>query len=206
MNRKIPLLGLFFSLVFGVHASPVLVTTAGTFAAGTPTTAWTAAGDTWSVSFTLDSNPTVISSSPGFGFEAPLTSFVYKRNGAVVNVGPVDVEFFNAGQGGLFNLCFYGCSAAATNPFEGFAFSGGAVYTGTEAAPTIQNGTYVENFNAAFFGIQGLSEADQANGSVTIAAVAVPEPSSLLPLLAFCGALVLVRTTFSKKPIQGQIR
>jgi hypothetical protein len=48
------------------------------------------------------------------------------------------VEFFNGGQGGLFNLCFYGCSAAATNPFEGFAFSGGAVYTGTEAAPTFQ--------------------------------------------------------------------
>jgi hypothetical protein len=200
MNRKMSLLGLFFCLVFGVHASPVLITTMGTFSANTPTRAWAAAGANWSVSFSLDSNPTVTSFSPGIDFEAPVTNFVYNLNGAVVDVGPVEVEFFSASQGGLFNLCFYSCTDGADNPLRGIGLGGGAVYTGTEDAPTIQGGTYAENFTAAYVGGTegGHVQINQPNGAVTITtATAAPEPSSFFPILALCGFLIL-NTTFSK--------
>lgn len=188
MNRPLMIVAaLGFAL--SLSAEPLLVSTSGTFAAGTTASTWSAAGDTWAFSFYVDSNPVVTSDTIGTDFDAPISGFVYTLNGSPVSVGPVDVEFFNISDFGLINVCFFGCvaSGSVTN---GFVIEGPQVYSGLESAPTILPGTYAETSNTAE--VTSTATA-QALGTVYIS----PEPSTWG--LSAAGLLVLAANFLRKK-------
>ena len=71
----------------------------GTWQAGSPTTAYSAPGDTWSFSFNL---PGTIASNPS----TEATNFVYLLNGVSVPGAPSSIEFFNSANLGLFDIHF----------------------------------------------------------------------------------------------------
>jgi hypothetical protein len=81
MNRLLPIITVF-GFALGLSASPLLVSTVGTFAVGTPTSSWTAAGDTWTFSFYVDSNPSVSSFTTGEDFDAPISGALFTLDGS----------------------------------------------------------------------------------------------------------------------------
>ena len=178
--------------LFGVAtatAGILTVSTGGTFAAGTPTSTWTGAGDTWTLSFLVNSTPTISSYVTGTDFDLPFTSFVYTLNGSVVSVGAVDVEAYNISDAGLFNICFFGCTAASSVT-NGFVITGPQAYSGSESAPTIVTGSYAEAGNTVY--VSSVSTV-QADGTINIA----PEPSTAG--LSVAGLLIVAAVTFLRK-------
>jgi hypothetical protein len=188
MNRALRLIGSVLAIDLTLTASTLLVTTGGTFASGTPASSWSAAGDTWTVSFDVSSMPSVSSSSLIVSYIS-FTNFVYALNRSPVDVGPVGIAFFNSSFGGLFDLYFFGTE---TGSVTGFSFTGPQAYTGSESAPTIVPGTYVEETattepirigpNDVY--LSGVT-FPQGVGSVQI--TSVPEPPGFIPLFTLLG-------------------
>ncbi len=171
--RHLALGFLFVCASVSLSAATLTVTTSGTYSATTPSSSWTAPNASWSLSFNVDSNPTVSSSTPGVDFDAPVTNFVYKLNGTTVSVGPVDVAFFSTAEEGLVNIGLFGSAAGTLAlPANGFQLFGPQAYSGTEAAPTILPNTYAETLNT--LAVAGSFFA-QTTGTVTIN-VAGPPP------------------------------
>jgi hypothetical protein len=171
------------------------VSTGGTFAGGTQSSAWTAAGDTWTISFLVNSTPSISSSTPGVEFDLPFTNFVYTLDGTVMNVGAVDIEAFSSADLGLFSVCFFGCSASGVIT-NGFDFVGPQIYSGPESAPTILTGSYSET------GVNQVAVASllytQADGTIDInTSASVPEPSTAG--LSAAGLLFVAAVTFLRK-------
>ena len=175
-----------------VAAGTILdVSTGGTFVSGTPGSSWTGAGDTWTLSFLVNSTPSISSYDTGSDFDLPFTNFVYTLNGSPVSVGAVDVVFYSSGDEGLFNVCFFGCNASDT-PTNGFTFEGPQAYSGAESAPTILPGPYAETANQVFV---STTLQDQVNGTVNISSIPEPDPAGL----SATGLLMLAAVIFLRK-------
>jgi hypothetical protein len=175
-------------------ASTLLLTTGGTFnSTTTPITAWSAPGDSWTLSFNTSSTPAVFSDIPGEFFSFFPTNVIYTLNGSTVS-GLYSVYFDNAAVspgslGGGFSLCF----GDATCDGGKYLAAGAQYYTGPESAPTI-NTIAGSIYTEGSFGTTVLAENDP-NGTITISTVSsVPEPSTLV--LAFGGAALLALKRF----------
>ena len=194
------------SVLFGLSsllpADVLSVSASGTFSSTTPTTSWEAPGETWSLSFQINSNPTVTRSYVGAGFDAPLSNFVYQLNGSTVNVGPVDDFFASSTQGGAFNLCFLGCTAApALGLSEGFSFASRQYYSGPESDPSIiTNGSFSVSAVAFYPSTPPAPPGTvEPNAIITITDLTqAPEPSTLCSLIAG-GAFWLALKTRSRR-------
>jgi hypothetical protein len=93
-------LGFFLALAIVpiANAGPVTISGSGTWNAGTPTTAYSEAGATWSFYFNL---PDPIASNP----TTQVTNFTYDLNGSLVTSSlPGGVLFFPVADGGGFDL------------------------------------------------------------------------------------------------------
>ena len=164
-------LGTFIVLIPSLHAGPLFVTTGGTFSGSTPTTSWSLPNATWTLSFDVDSNPTVTQFSSGALLFFTPTNVVYTLNGSLVS-GPIAVEFLNSADGGGFELCFASLACAGGNSFTA---RGAQYYTGSESAPTINTVT-ASAYTDSFFCGSGVDCAFQPDGIITIA---TPEPASV---------------------------
>jgi len=94
------LFGFFLTLTMvpSANADPVTITGFGTWDAGTPTTAYSQAGETWYFSFNLPAN---IASNP----TTQVTNFTYQLNGMqVANSLPGGMLFYSVVDGGGFDL------------------------------------------------------------------------------------------------------
>jgi hypothetical protein len=173
----------FFCASVGLFAATLTLSTGGTYSGGTPATAWTAPGATWSISFNVASNPTVNSSASG---------------GSPVSVGTVDVAFYNLGDGGLIDVGLFGSSATGVLT-NGFVLLGPQVYSGPEATPTILPNLYAETSNTLY--VAGTGHV-QTNGNVTISGppATTPAPPSLLLTLVglTLGTAYLTSRRFSR--------
>jgi hypothetical protein len=166
---------LLFLLGASASAGPLLLTTGGTFANYTPTTAMSAPGEDWTVSIQLDSNPAVSDLYLGTSFGAAFSNVTYTLNGSVVAipVGEMIFKTANSNLGG-FDLCFY-----TTACVWGMEIIGPQLYSGSESAPTILTGVFQPvHVNGL---ITGLALSLSSFRPVTITAVtATPEPSTFL--------------------------
>ena len=179
----------------------VSVSTGGVFNSLVPTTSWSASGDTWSLSFDIDTNPAVsqvvvgTATTPG-GFDPVITNFVYDLNGAAVNVSAVEIYYYNTDYYGLFSVCFFGCNINVDDsaPVNGFIFEGPQAYSGSEAAPTILTGDFAEN-NTGGAGLEvfvASTEYDQTLGMIDQLDTA-PEPSTVALIAAGLLMLAVLR-------------
>ena len=174
--------------MIGVSAATLQVTTGGVYAAGTPTSTWTKPGGSWTVSFTVDSNAAATPVGPE-SFIVPITAFVYTLNGTAVNVGTVDIALYTASNGGLFNLCFFGCDPQ--NVINGIEVFGPQAFSGPVTSPTILTGSYAET--RLVVDVTSVATL-QPPGTVTIvsSASSSPIPSSLILLLIGFGLMVFI--------------
>jgi len=87
--------------------------------------------------------------------------------------GSGDVAFFDAGNGGLFNIMLDGVF---------WNFDGVALFTGTTGSPTLTPGTFTINTNDNSFVNEGDTFSNLQGGSIEAdlnSTVATPEPGSL---------------------------
>jgi hypothetical protein len=171
----------FLAVAGSLSAGAITISDNGTFSAGTPTSTYSAPGETWAFSFTVATNPTVSGVLAGDYFSAAFTGFTYSLNGAALAITPSNIEFFNGGDGGLFNICMI---STACN--SGFYFSGPQMYTGSEFSPTMLSGMFTST-NLAIN--TGTGYVTQPNTTVQAVGSSVPEPSTFLTL--FAGILAL---------------
>lgn len=186
--RSAALGSLFLCACVSLSAATLTVSFSGTYSATTPATAWTAPNATYSVTFNVNSNPTPNSYVTGSDFDAPVTNLIYTLNGNVVNVGTVDVAFYNLGLGGLIDVGFFG-SAATNTPLNGFELLGPQAYSGPEAAPTILPGAYTETRNTLYVA-SGPNAQTVGNVSITVGPTPTPAPPSLLLAMAGFGVVI----------------
>ena len=126
------------------RAGGMLVSGSGTFK-DIVTTALSAANQSWAFSFLVDTQPVVTYSAAGFEFDAPARAFQYKLANQAVAQAPKTVHWMNSK--GLTSPGFQACGGITLIlPSGSFQFSNPPgcqqFYTGTEASPIIQAGTY----------------------------------------------------------------
>jgi hypothetical protein len=155
-------------------ASPLLVTATGTYDSQTPVSFFTAPNETWSVSFLMDSNPTISSASFAVYFSPAFSDFTYSLNGSPVAITPNQITFWSVPANTPFILSLSICwnSLCPGGTTEGMAFDTSQLYTGSELSPSIVPGVYA---TSEFFIDHGPSYGEP-NTSLTIASA--PEPSS----------------------------
>ena len=130
-------------------ASTLLVTESGTFSSITPTSAISAPNGTFSISFNVSSQPTVLSSSAN-QFDVAYSNFSYKLNGVADLFAVGSVTFFDNLDGGLFSVCFSNPCQASSGTNHTLAFLGPQVYTDSSASPTLTPGSYANVASDAF--------------------------------------------------------
>ncbi len=159
--RKLGLVLAMLSISTAANAAQAVIFGSGTFSDAAPSTATTAPNGTWSFSFNL---PNPIASNPVY----EVTNFSYLLNGTPIAIGLSNVKFFNADDGGLFDLNF-----TDTTQIE---------YTGTDIGSTLTLllGTFDANdgTSGSFFGDGGYI----GSGSVTVANVSEPASLGILAL------------------------
>lgn len=180
------LFGSFFALAPATQiasAGPLLVSASGTFNGATPVSFFTAPNEAWSLSFLIQSNPSVSNPSFGASFSPSFSGFTYSLNGSPLLITPNDIRFWAVPGNAPFILSLSVCwnSSCAGGTSEGLAFDTSQLYTGSELSPIIIPGVYP---TSQFFIDHG-SSFGEPNTVVNI--VATPEPSTL-PL----GAIALV--------------
>ena len=192
MSRNVVLsfLVIMWATQIGV-ASPLLVTAAGTYDSVTPVSFFTAPSEIWSLSFLIDSNPSISSSSFGVYFSPAFSDFTYSLNGSSVAITPDQIAFWAGPADTPFilslSICWNGPCAGGTD--EGMAFDTSQLYTGSEFSPTIVPGVYP---TSEFFIDNGPSYREP-NTSLTIAST--PEPSAFL--LSALGLILLASVAYS---------
>jgi hypothetical protein len=171
-----------FLLVFALcsvpaHAATILYSDGGTFSAGTPSSAFTGPSAAWTFEFQADSNPAVLEFGNG-GFNFAFSNFSYSLNGSSVAITPTFIRFFSPTNGGGFEICFNGTTAANCTNGLGSPFFGPPMFTGTTSAPTLSTGAFTESFVATVNSTVYI----QSDTTVQASSAAAPEPSSLLML------------------------
>jgi len=171
-----------------VVADPLLVSASGTYNGATPSSFFTAPNEAWSLSFLLQTTPSVSNASFGVGFSPSFTDFNYLLNGSLVAITPDDIRFWAVPKNTPFILGLSVCwtSSCVGGTTEGIAFDTQQLYTGSELSPTIVPGTYP---TSEFF-IDNVSSFGEPNTVVTIALT--PEPSMLLLSVIGLVALAVV--------------
>ena len=182
MHWLLPVLALCW---IPAHADTITYTASGTFSTSTPSSAFTGPGEAWSFAFQADTNPVVFSFGMG-GFNFAFSDFSYSLDGSPVAITPTFIRFFSPGNGGGFEICFNGTSAATCTDGLGSPF-GPAMYTGTTAAPTLLPGQFTQPFAAA------VDSTAYIQSDTTVQATAVPELSTLSLLTTASGFLALVK-------------
>ena len=164
------------------HADDI-VTGSGTWGDGTPATPESAAGATWSFSFTV-SDPATDATPSGDGFlTQQISDFVYLLNGTPISATLLDAVFYPSSDLGLFDLDF--SDGNTVNLY------GDQVYAGTPPPDM----TFLPGNYSATVGMNG--DDTTGNGTVSITpTTAMPEPATL-PLLCL-GLLALVLTRAAK--------
>ena len=166
-------------LVTGLQASTLVVSSSGTFDAGTPSSAWTLANASWSFDFTVDSDP-VVTLADSEGLTVAVGSFSYLLNGSSVSTTPSSIRFFNSpSSAGMFNLNFVD-GGLDLDPTTGFEFFGPQLFSGSTASPTIIPGVYTATGNGFF--LDDLFIQDLTGTIVTVSlstgAAETPEPAT----------------------------
>jgi PEP-CTERM motif len=159
----------------------------GTFSPTTPSDAFGFSGpnETWAFSFVADSNPTPLSDVGMGGFNFAFSDFSYTLDGSPVAITPTFIRFFSGTNFGGFAICFDGTIFATCT--EGLATDGPQMYTGTTSTPTLTPGAFLQYGLGALVGGTTYGEANPT----TLVATAVPEPSTVLPILIAMGLLAL---------------
>jgi hypothetical protein len=185
-------------------AETLVVSAGGTFNAGTPTHTWETPGAAWSISFDIDSKPSVTSPLLGFGFDVPVSNFVYTLNGSVINVGPVDVYYLGASADEGLAICFFGCTATinyAPLINEGFYFAVDpqSLYSGLESNPTVLAGSCASYLATRDGSIPPpVFFTFEPNTTITVSDLtSAPEPSTCGYLFAGVALMALVRRRVS---------
>jgi hypothetical protein len=150
-------------------ASNVVVSDSGTFASGVPNTTESAPGETWSFSFSVNSNPAVSNVVLGQNFDTSFSNFTYTLNGSPVATSPTELTWYSTPLGGLIDLTFA----------DGvLSIYGNQAYSGSEASPTILPGAYPVDNTQSFFQDNYFNSGAIYASPLTIS----PEPSTFLLL------------------------
>ncbi len=190
----------FFSGALTMFAMPLTVSTSGVYGSTIPASSLTTPGAAWSLSFTVDSAPSVSNVSLGNGFDVPYSDFDYRLNGSAVTLPVADIRFFNAilnnGGGGMFSVCFENACPGNGVPATALVFEGPQAYNGSESSPAILSGNYTPTLTGVRDG--SLREV-LPNGVVQIAgaSVATPEPANLF--LVACGFFFILGASAFKR-------
>jgi len=175
-------------LLAGVRCSAgaFIVTDSGVWAGDAPTTTESVAGESWSLSFQVDSSPTPINFTTGVQTVVPITNVIFDLNGLAVQTEPTggSVELFT-GDG--FRLYFPNNDALQIQDTT-------QLYSGSEAAPTVLAGSYPPDFlnNAFLFDDATSGFYNFTSNNIVITSTTIPEPSSFLLLGAALAALAAV--------------
>jgi hypothetical protein len=187
----------------GAKADSATITASGVWGSGAPTSDWSAAGGTWSMSLTLPNpvNATALNGTMEMSV-SDITSFTFSLNGTPVNIAPDDIVFFPASEDGGFDIQFTAAGTDVTNGFSCSAssvcslnFFGDTLFSGN--APTItilpgSVGTIDFDYTAS-----GDVTNPAGTGTVNTFTVATPEPATLSLLAVGAVGLFLKRRKHS---------
>ena len=179
MRVLIPVISSLLLTVPTAFASTLFVTDSGTFSSATPVSGISTPGGTYSLSFNVNSTPTVSAVVPGVEFDVAFSNFSYLLNGTAVSTPIGGITFFNSGSLGLFNACFV--ATCLGSPADVLSIKGAQAYSGSEASPTLLMGTYP--ISTAMLSVGTVVNSLAYDSPVVIAQspIAVtPEPSTLL--------------------------
>jgi len=183
MSPAIPL-GVLLAVAFGspqaIRASGAteIVSENGTWGTDCPDVFCSAPGDTWSYSFDVDSQPTVLNDNLGGDFEAAVSGFTFLDNGVVVpslTDTVTEMTFYSAGDGGGFED-----PDAVVNVYNVFPYQ---LYSGLESSPTIEPGVYP---------VAPATAIDDTTPATASAVTVTPEPSLAILMLTALLAIALV--------------
>ena len=158
-------------------ATPLNFSMSGMFNAATSSTPYFGPNENWSVSFTIATNPAVVSDTIGQYTEVTISNVAYLVNGVETYTGSDTLYMYATPfYAGGFDLCL------DANCVYGLAANvGQQMYSGPESGPTISPAVYTTTvFNAYYFPVgQGTPiESPQTNLNVIVASTAAPEASS----------------------------
>lgn len=164
-------------LCTSAEAGSVDVTATGMFSAGDTPDTFVAPGDTFSLSFLVNTNPILTSSDYTLNsFDVPVSSFTYSLDGVPVSLTPGetpdDITFYTLANGGGFEVDF---------PSAEFLFGGDQMFSGPTSAPVFSTGS----FPGTSWTFLDTNNVDTGTGRVAI----TPEPS-FMPIL-LCGIAIL---------------
>lgn len=163
------------------HADTIdLVTVSGQWETPCPAPYCTAPGDTWTVSFEVDSTPTPIAYTSGVSFESSVTDFSYSINGTLLaSIAESEMVWYEPGA-----VLAQGYLESLSSPDGLFEFVTSQLYSGPEADPTISLGTFGVSANL----IDGNHASPILNDNIVISAV--PEPGTAGLMLIGIGGLM----------------
>lgn len=170
-------------------AVPLRVQASGSFDASAPVSFLSAPGQTWSVSFVVDSDP-VPAPSPlteiDFFTTLPFSQFEYRLGGVAIATPALWIAFYNAGNGGGIDVFFSDVSDPLLPAVDALSFYTQQVYSGPETDPTVLPGVYpTSRPNGDGFIVTLQSVAfDQGETRVVISAVPLPGTLALVLLAA----------------------
>jgi hypothetical protein len=171
---------------------------AGTYADGTISTPLTQNGNTFTMDFSLPTQPAslVIGSVPGDDFYLyPLTA-QYSNNGVAATLMNVLVGFYVTGgsqSGGFFvDYCATDVNCLTGLEYQ-WTFSGPQQYTGSETNPSLTPSSFLfSNQPFVIFNNFNTESDSTISGSVNGSTTATPESSSLVMLAIGFAALALL--------------
>jgi hypothetical protein len=177
-------------------ATTYTVTINGTWAAGTPTTDISVAGDPFSVTFDVTLPP---ASSTTYKFTADITNFVFKLDGSVVSVtAPSYVAFLNGPTGSPSDDGGLVFSTGGSGYNAQINLYAAQLFSGTTSNPTLVSGDYTlipgTGSTSAFVGLPGgKGDGYFSAGSIDIVTPEGGAPSLYLLLGGFacCGGIFL---------------
>jgi hypothetical protein len=166
---------LTISLWISANADTLDVTASGTFSGSDTADAFVVPNGTFSLSFLVNSSPTLTSSDyTAVSFDVPVSGFTYTVNNTPVSVTPSEITFYTLGDGGGLAVNF---------PTAEFIFGGNQIFFGPTSAPTFSSGTFPTT-GWVFLDSSNVDAGVGPNVTVT------PEPS-LMPLLLLGGLLLM---------------